>query len=111
MARQCQPRAASRPPHHCWHQLLDRRRAHLLHRGVGFGAQKLEHPLDAALAEGAEAPDIGPPDTDGVGADAQRFDDVGAAAEAAVDDDRDAPVHRLDDFRQRIDSRIGGKRF
>src|SRR5262249_34166906 len=98
----------SRPAHHRRHQLLDRGRAHLLHRGGGFRAQKLEHPLDAAWAEGAEAPDIGPPDADGVGADAQRLDDVGAAAEAAVDDDRDAPVHRLDDFRQRVDGRAPG---
>src|SRR5262245_14356141 len=86
------PRAASSPAHHRRHQLLDRRRAHLLHHGVGFRAQKLERPLDAALAEGAEAPDIGPPDADGIGADAQRLDDVGAAAESAVDDDRDAPL-------------------
>src|SRR5262249_36544576 len=96
------------PAHHRRLQLLDRGRADLLHHGVGFRAQQLEHALDAALAEGAKTPDIGPPDAYGLRADAQRFDDIGAAPEAAVDDDRDAPVHRLDDFRQRVDGRAAG---
>src|SRR5262249_49454519 len=72
----------SRSPHHCRHQLLDRRRADLLHHGVGFDAQKLEHALDAGLAERAEAPDVGSSDTDRGGAHAQRLDDVGAAAKS-----------------------------
>src|SRR3954467_14681260 len=80
----------SRPAHHRRREMLDRGSADLLHHGVGLGAQKLEHALDAGLAEGAEAPDIGPADADGVGADAQRLNDVGAATETTVDDDRDA---------------------
>src|SRR6516164_1483331 len=70
----------SRSPHHCRHQPLDRRRADLLHHRVGLDAQKLEHALDTGLAEGAEAPDVGSPNADGGGANAQRLDDVGAAA-------------------------------
>src|SRR5712671_1597339 len=59
----------SRPAHHRRHEVLDRGCPDLLHHGVGFGAQKLKHPLDAGLAEGAETPDIGPADADRVGAD------------------------------------------
>jgi hypothetical protein len=44
--------------------MLDRGSADLLHHCVSLGAQKLEHALDAGLAEGAEAPDIGPADAD-----------------------------------------------
>src|SRR5262249_28186721 len=68
---------SSRASHHGRPQMLDRRRADLLHHGVGFLAQKLEHALDAALAEGAEAPDVRPPDTNGLSADAQRLHHIG----------------------------------
>src|SRR5260370_3393737 len=93
------------PAHHRRHQLLDRRRADLLHHGVGFDAQTLEHALDAGLAEGAEAPDIGAAHAHRGRAQAQRLDDVGAAAEAGIDEDRHAAFHRFDDFRQRVDGR------
>src|SRR5690242_496412 len=99
---------SSRAPHHGRPQLLDRRRADLLHHRIGFRAQKLEHALDPALTEGAEAPDVRPADAHRIGADAQRLDHVGAAAETAVDDDRDAALYRLHDFRQRVDGRAPG---
>src|SRR5580704_1207802 len=54
-------RFSSRPPHHRRPELFDRRRADLLHDGEELRAQQLEHALDAALAEGAEPPDIGRP--------------------------------------------------
>src|SRR3954447_1819091 len=91
--------SVSRPAHHRRREMLDRGSADLLHHRVGLGAQKLEHALDAGLAEGTEAPDMGPAAADGVGADAQRFDDVGPAAKATIHDDRNTSVHRLDDFR------------
>ena len=58
-------RQALRPPHHRRHEMPDARRADLLHGGVELDAHQFEHALDAGLAEGAEAPDIGPADADG----------------------------------------------
>src|SRR6188472_4188040 len=89
----------SRPAHHRRHEVLDRRRADLLHHGVSFGTEQFQHPLDAGLAEGAKTPDIGPTDADRVRADAQCLDDVGTATEAAVDDHRDAAFHGVEDLR------------
>src|SRR5712672_2662823 len=88
----------SRSAHHGRRQRLDVRGADLLHHAVGLDAQELEHALDAGLAERAQTPDVGAPDADGRCAHAQRLDDVGAAAEARVDQDRDAALHRLDDL-------------
>src|SRR5436189_436645 len=92
-----------RPTHHRRLEILDRRRADLLHDRAQLDAQQVEHPLDPRLAEGAETPDIRAPDTDALRAHRQRLDDVGAAAKTAVDQDRDATAHRLDDLGQRVD--------
>src|ERR1700694_6265764 len=83
--------------------MLDGGCADLLHDGAELDAQKLEHALDARLAKRAETPDIGPTDADALRAHRQRLGDVGAAAEAAVDQDRHPAAHRFDDFRQRVD--------
>ncbi len=88
--------------------MLDGRRAHLLHDAHQFGPQQLQDALDAGLAEGAEPPDVGPSDADRGRAHAQRLADVGAAAEAGVNQDRDAAVDSFDDFRQRIDGGAAG---
>src|SRR5262249_5503800 len=93
------------PPHHRRRELLDRGRADLLHHRIGLGAQDLEYLLAARLAEGAQSPDIRPPDAARGRAHAQRLDHVGAAPETGIDQDRDAAVHRLDDLRQRVDGR------
>src|SRR5664279_69187 len=84
--------------------MFDGRRADLLHRALKLEAHQFKHALDAGLPEGAQAPDIGPPDADRGRAHAQRLDDVGATAEAAVDQDRHTAFDRLDDLRQRIDA-------
>src|SRR6185369_17299585 len=93
---------------HVWYQMLDGRRADLLHGGVELDAQQLQHALDAGLAERTETPDVGPPDADRARAETQRLDDVGAAAESGVDQDRDAATDRFDDFRQRVDGGAPG---
>src|SRR5919201_1674679 len=105
-SRGCGP--VSSPPHHGRHQVLDGGRADLLHHGVRLDAQELEHAFDAGLPEGAEAPDIGPPDAHRRRAHAQRLDDIGAAAEAGIDQDRHAALHGLDDLRQRVDGGAAG---
>src|SRR5712664_1867397 len=81
---------ALRPSHHRRGELLDRRRAHLLHDREQLEAQELERTLDTLLAEGAERPQIGPADRDAGRAHAQGLADVGAAAEAGIDQDRHA---------------------
>src|SRR5215470_17077987 len=93
---------SSSAPHHRRHQVLDGRRANLLHDGVKLGPQNVEHAFHTRLAERAEAPDIRSSDTNCGRADAQRLGDVGTPAKPAVDQNRRAPPHRLDDLRQRI---------
>ena len=96
------PFAGQALPHHRRHEVLERGRAHLLHLGAGLVAQQLKRALDTRLAEGAESPEIGPADADCRCAHAQRLDDVGAAAEAGVDQHRHVAGDR-DDLRQRLD--------
>src|SRR2546425_5597398 len=95
----------SHSPHQRWHEMLDRRSADLLHDGARLDAQQFERTLDAWLPEGAEAPDVRAAHAHRGRSHAQRLDDVGAAAEPRVDQDRDAALHRFDDFRERIDGR------
>src|SRR5882672_1411369 len=89
------------PEHYRRLEVLERRRADLLHDGAQLDAQQLEHALDAGLAERAQAPDIRPADAHAARAQRERLDDIGAAAKAAVDEDRHAAADRLDDLRQR----------
>jgi len=97
--------AVPMPSHHGRHEMLDRRSTDLLHDGVRLDAQQFERTLDAWLPEGAEAPDIRPAHAHRGRSHAQRLDDIGAAAEARVDQDRNAALYRFDYFRQRIDGR------
>ena len=65
-------------------------------------AEQAEDPTGALRSGGGEAPEGGPPDQHGVGAERERDRDVDAAADAAVDEDRGPAVDRLDDLRQRV---------
>ena len=60
---------------------------------------------DALLAADGEAPERRAADEHGAGAERERLDDVGAAADAAVDEHLDPTVDRLDDLGQRVDRR------
>ena len=51
--------------------------------------QDFEHPADARLPERAEPPEKRPSDADGPGAKREGLEHVGAAAEPAVDKDRE----------------------
>src|SRR5215510_184423 len=84
--------------------MLDRWRAHLLDLRTRLSAQDFEYALDTGLAEGTEPPEIRPADADSAGAHAQRFHNVGAAAEAGIDQHRHRP-RDLHDLRQRLDRR------
>ena len=55
--------------------------------GVDTAAEDIEDVLHACLAVGGQAPQIRPSDKYGAGAESERLDDVGAAADAAVQDD------------------------
>src|SRR5262249_41360715 len=98
----------SGPSHHGGRKVPDGRGADLLHDTQQLGPQQLQHALHARLAERAEAPDIGASNADRGRAHAQRLADVGAAAEAGVDQDRDAAVDGFDDLRKRIDRGTAG---
>src|SRR6478735_1661372 len=60
---------------------------------------------DACLAGGGKAVEVGAADRAGVGAEGEGLDDVGAAADAAVDDDFKPTGRRLDDVGQDIQGR------
>src|SRR5215472_3059552 len=85
--------------------MLDRRRSDLLHGGARFVTEDLEDALDTRLTEGAKAPQIRPPDADGLRAHSQGLDDICATTEAAVDKHRDTAADCFDDFRQDLDRR------
>ena len=84
-------------------ELLDVAHAALGHGRTRLSAQDIEHLLDPGLPEGTEPPQIGSADADRGGADGERFHHISAASKATVDQHRDATIHSLYDFRQRID--------
>src|SRR3954470_626183 len=74
------------------HEVVHRRPAQPHEPRAQAAAQDLEDVLHAGLAGGGEAPEGGPGDRDGAGAERERLDDVAAAADAAVQDDLDVPA-------------------
>lgn len=71
--------------------------------GVGeLRGQQGEHPAYARAAAGRERVQCRPPDEDGAGAEGQRGEDVGAGADAAVEEDRDASAHGGHHLGQRL---------
>ena len=87
------------------HDLIDRRRARLPHGHPELVEDQLDHLVDALLAERAKAPHVGTADPHRVGAERQGLEDVGAAADAAVDEHRNASPYAGDDLGQRLDRR------
>ncbi len=67
--------------------------------------QELEHALSPCLSVARQPPERRPAGEDGAGAERERLDDVGAAADAAVDVDLDPAADSLDDLRQERCSR------
>ena len=64
--------------------------------------QQFQHPHHAGLAGGGERPALHAAEADEIGARRDRLDDIGAAAEAAVDHDFGAAGDGGDDFRQHM---------
>src|SRR4029077_16312139 len=65
--------------------------------------------IDPGLTERSQAPQEGPPDSHRLGSQRERFENVRAAAETAVDKYRNAVPRFGHHFRQRLDGRA--KRF
>src|SRR6185312_6205104 len=67
------------------------------HGGGQLVLEDREHALDALLAADGQAPEDGAADEHGGGAEGQGLEDVGAGAEAAVEEDRAAAGDGGDD--------------
>ncbi len=67
-----------------------------------FVLQQFQHSHDSSLTGGSQRPALQPPDADEVGAGGDRLDDIGAAAERAVDHDLGAAGDGVDDLRQHM---------
>ncbi len=59
------------------------------HGELEFSREHPEDALDAGLAEGGETPKWGTADEDGFSAEGKCFQDIAAAADAAIHEDRD----------------------
>lgn len=69
-----------------------------------FFAQQGEHGFHSGLAEGGEGPEVGVADADGAGTHGEGFEEIGAATEAAIDEDGHLAIHGGDDFGQAVDA-------
>ena len=67
-------------------------------RELDFGTQKLEDTPDTLFAVDCEAPDSGTADQNSTGPECERLDDVGSAADTAVEEDGDLAGARLHDL-------------
>ena len=73
------------------------------HRPGEFLLQDFEDTASAGLAECAEPPQRGTSYEDGLCSDGQRFENVGSASKAAVDQHWNFTVEGVDDFRKHFD--------
>src|SRR5262245_23403783 len=67
-----------------------------------FRLQQLQHAVNARLPGGGKAVKIEPSNRYGIGAERDAFDDIGASAESAVDDDLRPSSHGVDDLLQNV---------
>src|SRR5918992_4952541 len=86
-------REALRYEHVIAAQVVDAAPAEGEQGGVGAIAQDVEDVDHAGLAVRGQAPQVGAADHDGAGAEGEGFDDVAAAANAAVQQDLDPVAH------------------
>mmetsp|Transcript_633 Transcript_633/g.1511 ORF Transcript_633/g.1511 Transcript_633/m.1511 type:complete len:397 (+) Transcript_633:372-1562(+) len=70
-------------------------RPHEPHRRLELVAQHAEHPFGAGLPVGGDAPQHGPRQADGPGAERDRLEDVGAPPDAPVEQHLDAVLEPL----------------
>src|ERR1700733_9584733 len=72
-------------------------------REVELGEQAAQHVFDPGLAVERKPPDVRAPDADRVGAQRERLEDVGAGADAAVEQQRELAADGFADAGQRIE--------
>src|SRR5476649_1636031 len=84
-------------------ELIPARDAELAEAALDLVLEQLEDADDAALPGGGGPETLHAADPDRVGAEGERLADIGAALEAAVDDDLGAPLNRRDDLGQHLD--------
>ena len=74
-------------------------------RELDFGTQKLEDAPDTFLAIDCETPDSGTADQNSTGPECERLDDVGSAADTAVEEDGNLAGARLHDLGEHVEAR------
>ena len=84
-------------------ELVDGGDAEERHAAAGFVAEDAEGVIDAGFTGSGEAVEVGAADHAGVCAEGKRFDDVCAAADAAVEDDFGPAADGVDDGGQGVD--------
>ena len=85
----------------------ERRRADLLHCHLQFRAQDFEHAVHTRLTKGAKTPQVWSSDSDTFSAHAERFDQVGTAAKAGINQHKHVAGY-LYDLGQRFDGGSSG---
>src|ERR1700678_3569524 len=82
-------------------KFLYRRATEQAQRAIDIGAQDFDGAIDAGFSTSGEAVSVGASAEHGASAEAKGFDNVGAAADTAIEQDFDLPVDGLDHLRQR----------
>ena len=70
-----------------------------------FALQDLDQALRAGGAECRKAPPRSPSDLDAIGPSCERLEDIGAATDAAIEQDGNPAVHGSHDLRQNLQRR------
>jgi len=83
----------------------DRRRACLAHDRLKLARQDVVYRLDTLLTERSKPPRLWPADAHGCRAERECLEDFGAAADAAIEQDRDAPASHCRDLGQAFNRR------
>src|SRR3990172_3002543 len=84
-----------RTPFHdeLWTDLIERRRPSLPHDHRELGEQQVDDLVDTFLTECAKAPDVGSTDSHRIGTKSNGLENIGAAADATVDEDGNPALH------------------
>src|SRR4051794_21883110 len=89
-------------------ELRDGRNAAIAHRHDQLRAEDVDDALDTGLSVSGEAPDVRAANADRPGAEGQRLEDLGAAAEASVDQDGEVAADGVDHFGEDVDGAATG---
>src|SRR5262245_35931526 len=84
-------------------ELRQRCHARVSHHQLELPVEDLEHSLHSLLTERRQAPQVRPAYADRLCPEGERLEHISAAAEPAVDENGDAALDRLHDFREALD--------